>query len=270
MNEDYSLTGPSVSFIIIEYNSVDALPESISGIINCLTKTSYEIIISSNSCYDKEKQESLKNKFPAAVWIFNEKNGGFAYGMNQGLRLARGRFLAILNPDAVLLDGFEGMLGFMNKHSEIGAIGPEISDSKGIIQDSCRNYVSLHRFLLRQLRRTFINYPARERGLDHSLVQTVDWIAGAFIMVSRKAFEATNGLDEKYFLYAEDMDWCARIREAGYEIVYYPEMQVRFSGTRRARRINNFTGIFIKSHLRFWNKFGYFSGYPERKEIIYD
>jgi GT2 family glycosyltransferase len=261
---------PLISVIIIEYFCLDDLSSSLLGIKTSLSKLNYEIIITSNSCYDIVMQSSVKQRFPEAIWVFNEKNGGFAYGMNQGLKRAKGRYLVISNPDAVVIDGFVGMIEFLNDHSEVGAIGPQLIDKEDKIQDSCRSYVSIQSFFIRQLRRALKGDPLKEKRINHSLVQTVDWIAGAFIMVRRNVFEDTNGLDEKYFLYAEDMDWCARIRQSGNEIVYYPKMHVLFSGSRRNRKLNSYSSIFINSHLRFWNKFGFFSGYPERKEIIYE
>ena len=215
-------------------------------------------------------KELAKSRFFEAEWIFNDRNGGFAYGMNQGLKKAKGEFLIISNPDAVIIEGFEKMIEFMNKHNEVGAIGPQLLDNDGNIQDNCRNYVSVQSFLFRQLRRSFRQIPVREKRLDHSLVQTVDWLAGAFIMIRREVLVRTGRFDEKYFMYAEDMDWCIRIREAGYEIVYYPMMRVLFSGSRRNREPGTYSKIFLLSHLKLWNKFGYFSGYPERKKIIYE
>jgi N-acetylglucosaminyl-diphospho-decaprenol L-rhamnosyltransferase len=260
---------PLVSAIIIEYLCLDELSGSIAGIKKNLSGYNFEIIISSNSGYDIGHQEYVKIRFPEAHWIFNEKNGGFAYGINKGLQIARGKYLVISNPDAVIIDGFLGMIGFMDEHPEVGAVGPQIVDNDGNIQDNCRNYVSAQAFFLRQVRRACRNIPVRERGLDTSLIQTVDWLAGAFIMVRREVYKETNGLDEKYFMYAEDMDWCLRIRKAGSEIVYYPGMHVKFCGSRRNRKLNVYTWIFIKSHMKFWNKFGYFSGYPKRKDAIY-
>ncbi len=85
--------------------------------------------------------------------------------------------------------------------------------------------------------------------MKYNKIQTVDWIIGAFIMVSRKAYEATGGLDDNFFMYTEDLDWCTRIRQQGFEIVYYPFTRITYKGTRRARNSFKYARIFIESHL---------------------
>lgn len=252
-----------LSIIIVEYNSVD----DINHCINALSEhigIPFEIIVSSNSCYDTDKQKTLCQQ-SKAQWIFNQRNGGFAYAMNQGLKVAKGDFLVIMNSDCILESDLAKMVSFMNEHKEIGAIGPMIKDSKGNIQDTARPYVSVQRYILRQIRRILEHQVSiLENKMDYSKIQTVDWIIGAFIMVTRKAYEATNGLDEHFFMYAEDLDWCSRIRKAGYEIVYYPQALISYKGSRRARSNKAYAKIFIKSHIRYWKKFGFFFGYPRR------
>jgi GT2 family glycosyltransferase len=264
------MADPLISIIIIEYFSLDELESSVDGIHSGLGDIKHEIIVSSNSCYDIHTMNSVRNRFPDVIFSFNDENGGFAYGMNRGLEKARGRFLVIANSDTRILDGFSGMISFLEKHPEIGAAGPKMLDSEGIVQDSCRKYVSLPRFFNRQLKRMFRDIPVWESGIDPTLIQTVDWLSGAFIVVTRQSYEATGGLDENYFLYAEDIDWCTRIRSAGFEVVYYPAMVVRFTGSRAARKFNKYTLIFFKSHLRYWQKFGFFRGYPERRKAVFE
>lgn len=262
---------PDVSIVILEYLSIDEVDGCLSSLCASLNSISYEIIISSNSCYNKAEQKIITDKYKVATWIFNEKNGGFAYGMNRGLKKAKGRYLIIANADVKIKEGFQEMITFMDSHPEIGAIGPQMVDASGIIQDNCRYYVNVPRFIIRHLRRLLSQEaPVRNKRFDYSRIQTVDWLAGAFIMVREKAYHLTGGLDETYFMYAEDLDWCTRIRKAGFEVVYYPRMRIVYKGSRNARRFNKYSFIFIKSHLKFWSKFGFFYGYPERKDKVYE
>lgn len=233
---------------------------------------SYEIIVSSNSCYDeKERNGIVANCTDEHVhWLFNKQNGGFAYGMNEGLRTAKGQYMVIMNSDSIIEDGIEQMIEFMNSHPEIGAISPQMKDTNGNIQDTARPYVSFPRYVWRQVRRIAGHkITILSRNMDYGKIQTVDWIIGAFIMVSRKAYEMTGGLDDAYFMYAEDLDWCTRIRKAGLEIVYFPNAVITYKGTRRARSNSKYARIFIKSHIRYWKKFGFFYGYPKRAKKVY-
>ena len=258
-----------ISVVIVEYNSLDELQrlaESLQKRFSC----EVELIASSNSCYCKNTQEEILSLFPQFMWSFNEKNGGFAYAMNHGLRLATGDFLIIANPDCVFLEKLDNMVEFLLQHPEVGAIAPQIVDENGKVQDSCREYVSVHSFAWRQIRRILTRKDViLDPQIDYSKVQTVDWIIGAFIMVSRAVYEKTGGLSDDYFMYFEDIDWCTRIRLAGWEVVYYPNTKIQYKGTRSARKNAGSARIFLRSALIYWRKFGFLWGYPKRKQIYF-
>lgn len=258
-----------VSIVIVEYNSLNELQrcaESLQKVFSC----EVELIASSNSCYPIAKQVEAQSLFPQFKWSFNEKNGGFAYAMNQGLKLATGDYLIIANPDCVFIDKLDEMVFFLQQHPEVGAIAPQIVEECGQVQDSCRHYISVQSFIWRQLRRKFTRKEVLLNSrMDYSKVQTVDWVIGAFIMVSRVVYEKTGGLSDEYFMYAEDMDWCTRIRLAEWEVVYYPKVKIQYKGTRSARKNANSAKIFLNSLKTYWKKFGYFGGYPKRREMLY-
>ena len=261
----------TLSVVIVEYKSTNEIQRCVESFRSRINMP-YELIVSSNSCYDHQKQEEIKRQMGDEVrWLFNERNGGFAYAMNQGLRVARGRFLTIMNSDCLLESGIDDMIAFISRHPDVGAIAPQMRDAEGNIQDTARPYVSVPRYIWRQAKRIAGHKTSiLSNEMDYRRVQTVDWLIGAFIMVSRKAYEATGGLDDHYFMYAEDLDWCTRIRQQGFEVVYYPKAVITYKGTRRARNNGKYARIFIKSHLRYWRKFGFFFGYPRRKRIVFE
>lgn len=259
-----------LSIVVVEYFSVDDIgkcAESISRNLN----VPYEIIVSSNSCYDESTRQRLSGTDGRVRWIFNERNGGFAYAMNQGLRVARGNCLVIMNSDCTIGCGLEDMARFLQEHPDVGAVAPQIRDAAGNIQDTARPYVSVPSYVLRQTKRVLRHRESvLNPKMDYTKTQTVDWVIGAFIMVSRKAYELTGGLDDSFFMYAEDLDWCTRIRQCGLEVVYYPHARIVYKGTRRARNNRKYAKIFIHSHIIYWKKFGFFSGYPKRRKVVYD
>lgn len=232
----------------------------------------YEIIISSNSCYNQQQQDEIDQASTNIIWLFNRHNGGFAYAMNEGLKIAKGDYLVIMNSDCNLISDLDNMIAFMNSHPEVGAIAPQMRDEEGNIQDTARPYVSVPRYIWRQIKRVLgRKVTILDNAIDYTKIQTVDWVIGAFIMVSRQAYIATGGLDERYFMYAEDLDWCTRIRQQGFEVVYYPKVIITYKGSRRARNNSKYARIFIDSHIKYWKKFGFFYGYPPRiKHIYYD
>lgn len=259
----------TLSIVIVEYHSINEIVQCTASFKSNI-KVPYEVIVSSNSCYSREQQEDIDRTDVNVRWLFNARNGGFAYAMNEGLKVSKGKYLVIMNSDCTLVSGLDSMMGFMDQHPEVGAIAPQMKDSDGNIQDTARPYVSVLSFVWRQIRRIAGHKSSvLNSSMNYSRVQTVDWLIGAFIMVSRKAYEATGGLDDSYFMYAEDLDWCTRIRQNGFEVVYYPKCTIIYKGTRRARSNSKYATIFIKSHIRYWNKFGYVLGHPKRKKIIF-
>lgn len=258
-----------LSIVIVEYHSVDEIKHYVEGIM--AVRPDVEILISSNSQYDEETRDRLVKDFPECRWVFNERNGGFAYAMNQGLAVAQGDFLVISNPDCIICKGLDDMADFLSRHSEVGAIAPQIVDDSNAIQDSCRSYVTLQSYIWRQIRRVILHKESvLNPRFDYSRIQTVDWVIGAFIMVPREVYRKTGGLCDDYFMYAEDLDWCTRIRKAGYEIVYYPEAKIVYKGTRSARTSFKYMKIFLKSHFLYWHRFGFISIKPKRKQLVFN
>lgn len=133
-----------ISFIIVEYYSLEDILTCSLSIQENMEKTTcqFEIIVSSNSGYNSERQKQLLSEYPPFRWCFNVKNGGFAYAMNQGLKMASGEILVIMNPDVKLRFGIEGMVDFLAVHKEIGLIAPVIRNVSGDIQDSCRHFIT--------------------------------------------------------------------------------------------------------------------------------
>lgn len=258
-----------VSIVIVEYNSLDELQRCAESLQKGFSYE-VELIASSNSCYPKEQRKEIESKFSQFKWSFNDKNGGFAYAMNQGLKLATGDYLIIANPDCVFIDRLDAMVDFLQQHSEVGAIASQIVDESGHIQDSCRKYISVQSFIGRNIKRIITRKEVMlDSSVDYSQIQTVDWLIGAFIMVPRAVYEKTGGLSDDYFMYAEDMDWCTRIRLAGWEVVYYPKVKIQYKGTRSARKNSGSAKIFLNSLRTYWKKFGFFWGYPKRMKMVY-
>ena len=258
-----------LSIVIVEYHCIDEIMHCVASIKKHL-QLPYEIIVSSNSCYNQQEQEKIDQTGSNLRWLFNERNGGFAYAMNEGLKVAKGDYLVIMNSDCNLVSGLDSMIDFMDQHSEIGAIGPQMRDLDGNIQDTARPYVSVPRYIWRQIKRVIGHKTSiLNNDMNYNKVQTVDWLIGAFIMVSRKAYEATKGLDADLFMYAEDLDWCTRIRQYRLEVVYFPNCSIIYKGTRRARSNSRYAKIFIQSHIKYWRKFGFFYGYPKRNRILF-
>lgn len=242
-----------LSFVIVEYYSIDEIlicyRSIVENIPQCIT---FEVVISSNSVYSMDEQFKLKKKYNTLKWVFNEKNGGFAYAMNQGLKVAIGEVLVVMNPDVKIVQKIDEMFQYLQQQPKVGIIAPQIKNVDGVIQDSFRNFITPKGFIVRHLRRVL----KKEVFKVPTNPVSVDWVIGAFMMMSRRAYEAVKGLDEKYFLYCEDMDICKRMQLNGYSVLYYPKAVITYEGTRSARYSKKYAYIFLQSLFRYWRKFG--------------
>lgn len=242
-----------ISLIIIEYKSlleINLFYESIYKNID----DKYELIISSNSLYSLNEQKDILNKYSFATWKFNEKNGGFAYGMNEGLKIAKGDVLVVMNPDVKFKTSLEPMYQYLQNHQEVGIIAPKIVDQYNVIQDSLRHYITPWGFVMRHIDRILHGSKLNVHEFKESVKG--DWVIGAFMMCRRNFYEIVGGLSEDYFMYCEDMDWCKRAHLAGYEVVYFPETTIEYKGTRSARRSWKYSKIFLQSLFTYWKKYG--------------
>jgi len=241
-----------ISFIIIEYYSIDDVLNCISSIEKLDLRFDYEVIVSSNSVYASEKRMKLESRWSSFKWCFNEKNGGFAYAMNQGLKIAEGNVLVIMNPDVRIEKGIDEMVNYLLSNPAVGIIAPQVKNKKGATQDSFREFITPFNFVTRHINRLI----KCEKKIIVKSPCIVDWVIGAFMMMSRQTYELIGGLDDNYFLYCEDMDLCKRIWLKGYSVVYYPAAIIEYEGTRSARARLKYSCIFLKSLIRYWRQFG--------------
>ncbi|HSR29871.1 MAG TPA: glycosyltransferase family 2 protein [Anaerolineae bacterium] len=185
-----------------------------------------EIIVVDNASSDGSP-DMLRAEFPMVRLIANDENRGFTAANNQGLALAQGRYVLLLNPDTeVVGDALAAMLGYMDTHPETGALGPKLVYPDGSLQASRRRFPT---FLTALVESTVVqewwsdNWILRHyyiADVPDDAIQPVDWVVGACLLIRREAYEQVGGLDEGFFMYSEEMDWCRRIKSAGWQVVY--------------------------------------------------
>lgn len=256
-----------VSFIIIEYHSINDVIKCVNSLKENCRGLNYEVIISSNSLYDIEKQRSLVKTHPEIIWSFNGKNGGFAYGMNRGIDKSQGEYIILQNPDtSVLTNNLDEVLEFMRDDKSIGMIGPQIINNSGEIQDSCRPFITPVDILKRFIKRKLNGSKAiLESEFDYNKTQPVNWVIGAFMIISRGLINEVGMLNEKFFMYVEDMDWCFRVWDNGYKVIYYPQLKINYEGDRKSTlknknflpvSFNKYTYYHLKNYIIFIHSHG--------------
>lgn len=217
----------SLSIIIVNWNTRDLLEDCLRSIREHLRTPSPEVIVVDNGSADGSAA-MVESRFPEVRLLASPTNLGFARANNLGLREASGDFLLLLNPDTRLVEGaIEGLLGTMIADPSIGIVGPQLIHADGSKQNSVSNDPSLLTELTyKRLLRMFCprKYPGKEHGLTRPL--QVEGVIGACIVVRRKAFLEVGPMDEDYFLFLEESDWCRRMRQGGWKVVHVPRFTV--------------------------------------------
>jgi GT2 family glycosyltransferase len=221
---------PDLSIIIVSYNTRELLLECLRSIRASAYRSEPEVIVVDNASQDGTA-EAVRSHFPERLLIANSENAGFSRANNLGIEQALGRYLLLLNPDTVLEpDVLEKMTDYMDVHRDAGMVSCKLVTADGSLDLACRrSFPSLWDGLCRASglsklfpkSRLFARYNLTY--LDENQTYTVDAINGAFMFVRREAMRQVGPLDEDYYMYIEDLDWCYRFRKAGWKIVYHPE-----------------------------------------------
>jgi hypothetical protein len=254
-----------ISVIIVNYNVKEFLHQCILTLKESLKNFESEIIVIDNNSVDGSC-ELIRRNFKDIILIENKENRGFATACNQGLRLAKGDFLLLLNPDTMVQeDTISAMVDFFWKHPEVGAAGCKILNADGTLQLACRRsfptpLVALPKML--GLNRLFPKSKFFGRYnltyLNPDELTEVDAVSGSFLMFRRQVWEEVGGLDEIFFMYGEDLDYCYRIKKAGWKVYYVPYTKaIHYKGeSAKLAGIDSFIAfyksmdVFVKKHFR--------------------
>ena len=249
-----------LSVIIVNWNVRDLLRECLRSIEAGKGGLSLEIIVVDSASSD-DSVAMGRSEFPSVHLIACTENVGFPRGNNLGLQEARGDYLLLLNPDTVIVDDALAVLvSYLQANPDVGVVGPQLLNPDGSVQSSRRRFptVTTGFFESTWLEGLAPGILRRYYALDlpDAATADVDWLTGACIMVPRSTYEAVGGMDEGYFMYSEELDWCRRIKESGRRVVYYPAAQVIHHVGKSseqavtARHIN-----FNQAKLRYFRKY---------------
>lgn len=226
----------TLSIIIVAWNSRKDLPECLESIRQNPFGGDCEVLVVDNGSSD-DTAEVVRRGFPEVRLIANEKNSGFAAANNQGITEAQGDYLLLLNPDTVVHAGaLDGMVGFLAAHEDVGVVGPLLLNTDGTIQPSTRRFPDFrsalyHSTIFRSLglfRGHYRQYMMRHFKPDQPT--DVDQVMGAAFMTRRSVVDRIGVLDERFFMYYEEVDFCYRVKQAGWRVVILPDMRITHHG----------------------------------------
>ncbi|MFH1375830.1 MAG: glycosyltransferase family 2 protein [Patescibacteria group bacterium] len=246
------------SIVILDFEKSTRVLENVKSILRQNTDFDFEIIVAVNAATPAKRRryESLQSN-PRVKFIFNEGNLGYTRGINAAVKTARGGFICIVNPDIVWkeTDTLSQLVKFLEDNPKVGLVGPrQINDPEGKVAMTVRAFPDLGTQIAR---RTWLRHlpGLREKvahdemqHLDYSKTQAVDWLQSSFWLLRKELWDDLGGLDERFFLFMSDPDFCWRVWESGHEVIYFPEATVHADGLRCSE--GGFLSFFKKWTLR--------------------
>jgi N-acetylglucosaminyl-diphospho-decaprenol L-rhamnosyltransferase len=261
---------PDLSIVLVNWNVRDLLRRCLQSIEEEPgTLPTREIIVVDCASSDGST-DMVRREFPGVRLIASPDNLGYARGSNAGAAQATGRYLMIMNPDTeVVQGGLMTLVRYMDEHPNVGAAGPQLRYADGSLQSSRRRFPTLatafwESTLLHQwfpdnrFARWYhvAEQPPAAVPPCGDVAQAVDWLVGAVLLIRRDAWERVGPLDEGYFMYFEELDWCRRCRAAGWEIHYVPQAQVvHHEGKSSEQVVAARTIRFQRSKVRYFGKY---------------
>lgn len=238
-------TDPSVSLsiIIVNWNTQDMLRECLQTVVEGVRGLDCEVIVVDNASTDGSPA-MVRAEFPDFILIENERNLGFSAANNQAMRIARGRHVLLLNSDTLVHgDVLPASVAYMDSHPDVGAFGCRVLNTDGTVQKTCSMFPSLLNLVLLSTGAHRLGWPkfagryqmndwARDSERD------VEVIFGCYLMVRREVIEQVGMLDEAFFFYGEETDWCRRIGERGWKLRFAPAGTITHHGGGSVRSLN--------------------------------
>jgi hypothetical protein len=252
---------PVVSIIIVSYNVRDVLRDCLRSLDDNPPSHPYEIIVVDSASSDGTA-EMVSSEFPDVRLLAQAENVGFSRGNNIGIEASQGEFLFLLNPDTLMLAGCtDRLIDVLQSDAQAGLCGPQTLNADRSIQSSRRRFPTFWSSLFES---TVLQPIAPRRVLRHFYasdlpddeVSQVDWVQGSALLARRAVYEAIGGLDEGFFMYSEELDWCRRAAVSGWKCLYVGTAQLVHLGGQSSQQAPASTHInFQRSKLRYMKKY---------------
>ncbi|MDO8495824.1 MAG: glycosyltransferase family 2 protein [bacterium] len=258
----------TLSIIIVNYKNRELLKLCLQSLEQHVLPNIESEVLVVDSEAEAETAEMIREDFPKMQYLLEQNNVGYAKGVNRGLRKAQGSYILILNPDIIVTSGtVETMLEFIKTNPEVGLVGPRLLNFDGSVQNSRFRFYRPSTILYR---RSFLGkLPFGQKGLDRFHMKDVtseeiawpDWLMGSALLTTREAINKVGLLDERFFLYFEDVDWAKRFWENGYKVAYLPKATMYHYLQRRSKAGLGPLDFFLRREARWHlqSAFKYFS-----------
>jgi GT2 family glycosyltransferase len=247
--------GLDLSVVIVSYNTVGLLRRCLGSVLASRTGRRFEVIVADNGSSDGSVS-MLRAEFPGVVCLDQGENLGFARACNAAMERARGRYLLLLNPDTeVRGDTLEASVRYLESYPDVGILGCKVLLPDGRLDRACRRrFPNPRNAFLRLFGMARLSDYNVEGPIDREA--DVDAVTGAFLLIPRAVADRVGPLDEDFAMYGEDLDWCWRVKAAGFRVVYYPGAEIthvksasaQTAPTRTVRQAHDAMRVFYRKH----------------------
>jgi N-acetylglucosaminyl-diphospho-decaprenol L-rhamnosyltransferase len=242
---------PEVSTIVVTYNALPWVAKALASVPGT------ELVVVDHGSTDGTL-ELVRERFPEAI-VVEQENKGFGAGNNAGMRVASGRWFLLLNSDAWLKPGaLDALVAFAEEHRAAAIVGPRLLNPDGTLQRSVRGFPTVWRIATEYLFLRKLAPGSRALnafyagGFDHDVPREAEFLMGSVLLVRAEAVASVGGFDERYFMFSEETDWCYRLRQAGWQVWFFPGAEAVHVGG--ATTTQNWGPMFreqVRGHLRF-------------------
>lgn len=257
-----------VSIIIVSWNVHDLLAACLHSVYESKQNVNYEIIVVDNASHDGSA-DMVAETFPNVVLIRNQVNKGFATACNQGAKQAHGKYLLFLNDDTIVYDHtLTRCLEYYDNHPQIGVLGCSVKNTDGTqqpsvwqlprLKDQVVVLLKLHNFFPQLISSYTLKH------FDYAKTQSVEQVKGAFFLTGRKVFDVLQGFDEKYFFWFEEVDYCTRVLQKDFTVVYFADAHITHHGgasIKQLRAVSEqkmFNAVVIRYFKKYKSKLAVF------------
>jgi GT2 family glycosyltransferase len=230
-----------LSIVIVHYNARTLLVNCLNSLVASELSFQYEVFVVDNA--STETIKDLISQYPEVTFVFNESNCGYGAANNVGMKLAKGKYILLLNPDTIVNKGaFDPMVKYLNEHADTGVVGCRLVNGDGEVERSTHSFPNLIKEIFHanewlryvfgynapggRLLRLLPNSKSTESLWEHDTIREVDHVTGACMMVKREAIDKAGMFDEAFFIYNEEVEWSQRIKQAGYKSIFLPESTI--------------------------------------------
>ena len=251
----------SISIIIVSWNACDYLRDCLDSIRQTGASSVKEVIVVDNASTDGSP-EMVAEHFPEVTLIQSEENLGFARANNMGIKRATGSMFALVNSDVIIHPGcLETLAAYLDQHNDVGLVGPRVIGGDGNLQRTCRKVPTIWNTVCRILALDRIfpewqmlsGFEVPHRKLYKCMEAEV--LSGCICVARKKAVDEVGGMDEQFFFYAEDIDWCKRLRNAGWKLMFVPEASAtHFGGGSTSNAPLRYSIEILRATMKYWRK----------------